>query len=238
MFDLNIFDEDHIEEPEEPEEPPPPVFSEEELETARKEAYQQGKNDAGREARESREQFIASQLEVIASTLPRIFQEEDLREKRYEEEALLLAHGMLRKCFPAFTERYGTGEVMEVVSKVLGSMEGRTSIKIEIASDTAEELGKHLETAFSSGGENRIELVPVKDMGHGSCRITWGDGGAVRNAQELACRIEEGLSKLLAARGVKLGYSDSDNSDTVNTGDDKIPENSKTINHEGGGEDK
>ncbi len=219
LFDLNIFDDDYIEEPEEPEEPPPPTFSEEELEAARMDGYRRGREDATREQKESREQFIAAQLEVVASTLPQIFREEDFREKRYEEEVIKLAHCMMRKLFPIYNERYGFEEMAGVIGKVLSSQEGKAAVRIEVSADTAAELEEHLKATISADGRSRVEIMPVKDAGPGSCRVAWEDGGAVRDAGLLAAKIEAGLEQLLAARGCKLGYSGQDD-DVPAKGDD------------------
>ncbi len=236
MFDLNIFDEDHIEEPEEPEEPPPPTFSEEELEAARKQGYEKGRSEATQEARENREQFIAAQLEIIASTLPQIFKEEEIREKRYEEEVLHLAGGILKKLFPRFNELYGIEEILDVLSSILATYEGKSGVKIEVSEDVAKPLEKQLEQTLSQSGEGRILISPVKDIGPGSCRISWDDGGAVRNASDMATKIEAALEQLLAARGVKLGYSV--NSDDLQNTEKDIPEESESVQSEDDGGNK
>jgi flagellar assembly protein FliH len=236
MFDLNIFDEDYIEEPEEPEEPPPPTFSEEELEAAKKEAYDRGRQDARREEKESREQFIAAQLEVVASTLPQIFKEEDLREKRYEEEVLQLAGNILKKLFPVFNERHGLEEVLDVIGKIVNSQENQSKVKIEVAEDIASDLHKHLEKVLTDQGRERTEIIPVQDIGPGSCRVSWKDGGAVRDAITISQKIEESLVQLLAARGEKLVYSVE--SDEKASADKEASEETESIQPQDDGEEE
>lgn len=208
LFDLNIFDDDYVEEPEEPEEPPPPVFSEEELEVARKEGYERGVKEATDREKGSREQFIAGQIEMLAQNFPKIFEAEKERERRFEEDALHLALCMLRKLFPLYNERFGFGEVLDVVSETLSSYEKTSVVKIEVSPDISEDLGKHLAGIISQYGEERVEIVSAEDVVVGNCRVSWKDGGAVRNVTALAREIEESIEKLLAARGVKPDYSD------------------------------
>ena len=87
LFDMHDFgDVEPIEKPEEIE-PPPPVFSEKELETARKESYQSGKNDGLAEAANSREKFVSGLLETISKDFDALYKQEAARARIYEQEA-------------------------------------------------------------------------------------------------------------------------------------------------------
>jgi flagellar assembly protein FliH len=218
MFDLHIFDEDHEEEPEEPEEPPPPTFSEEELENAREEGYIRGRREAEKEAEESREKFIAAQLEMLAKNFPLIFETEKERERRYEEETLRLVREVLKKLFPAMNQAGGYDEVFTVVKKVLKEQEEQSEIKIEVSDNSAEDLRKHMKTIISEHADGRIEIIAAQDIGPGDCRINWKDGGAVRDAGNTVLKIEAALEQLLAARGAKVRYSKVDKVDDAEKG--------------------
>ncbi len=203
MFDLNIFDEDYIEEVEE-EEPPPPTFSEEELEQARKEAFAKGRAEALEESRQSREQYIAQQLEKIASTLPGLFTAEEMREKAYENESVALALMAFRKLFPALNAAQGFEEIKEMLTAVLDSQHQQSEIKIEVEPDAVDGIREHLETISKRLGTGRFEVSGNEALGTGDCKVAWKDGGAVRDATGLAREIEKQLEQMLAAGGTSV----------------------------------
>lgn len=204
LFDLNIFDEDFEEEVQEEDvPPPPPTFSEEELEAARREGYERGRKDALEESARSREQYVASQLEEITRKLPALFEAERQRERRYEDEAVIVATLAFRKTFPALNARHGLDEVLAVIRDTLRGLEGRKKIVIEVATDAADGVDERL-ADIASGMALDIEIRGAGDLSDGGCRLRWEDGGAVRDADSIARAIEDRIQTTLSARGTGL----------------------------------
>ena len=91
-FHVHNFDEEEVEEEiEEDLPPPPPMFSEEELEAAKKAAFEEGKQAGIQETKSSRSELISGVLATIPQTFSQLFQQEDIRADRYEQEAVKLA---------------------------------------------------------------------------------------------------------------------------------------------------
>ncbi len=220
LFDLRSFDEP---EPE-PEEvvPPPPSFSEEELAAARTEehtrGYAEGKLEGNRLAVQSREQLTANTLRAISESFTMLFAAEYDREKTYEYEAVRLTLETIRKLFPVLNERFGQKEIHDVILKVLRTRGRQSVITIEVSPDDAHSVEELLAGHWSDPeSAPRYRVLAQKDLNPGQCRLAWEDGGAVRDAADLAAKITDSLAALLdkagsnAAQNVPAGQNDAIN---------------------------
>lgn len=198
MFDLNIFDEDHVEEVE-PEIPPPPTFSEEELEAARQEGFARGKSEGLAESKASRDQYVAGIMNTIAQSLPKLFSAETAREKLYEKEALVLALEGFKTLFPLLDSRHGLDETQAVIASALEEVEGKSEIIIEVHPDALEGVEAHIASIRGRLGGATVTIREGEDsLGRGDCLIFWKDGGAVRDATALAAKIKSIMEERLA----------------------------------------
>lgn len=192
MFDLNNFDDDVVEEVEFVE-PPPPTFSEEEMESAKNKSFrdgqQKGRDDALKESSESREQFVAEQLQIIAQSLPQIFEKEQERETRYETESVKLNLQLFEKLFPFLHDIYGEDNLKASISNILEKQSGQKEVVISVHPDAKEGIEQHLQTLSSGGTQMDLVIKADPDIAAGACKISWSDGGAVKNPQALASEI-------------------------------------------------
>jgi flagellar assembly protein FliH len=200
LFNLNVFDEDFVEEPEE-EIPPPPTYSEEELEAAKKEAYESGRQSAFDECKKSREEYIAARLAAIAARLPELFESEKSREEAYQQEAVMLTCLALRKLFPALNARHGFDEIAAVIQETLQGLHSDSGVVAEVCHDDADALRALLESPGSPLPAGSVEILGTDDLPPGDCRLRWKSGGALRSAGKAASEIEAKLLALLPDGG-------------------------------------
>src|SRR3569833_917135 len=99
LFDVNNFDIRTEEEA--------PVFSGDQIEAARREAYEQGKRDGLTEAKGLREKHVAVLLGVIKQNFTALFAAENTRSGQYEAETLFLCRAVFNRLFPGLNERHG-----------------------------------------------------------------------------------------------------------------------------------
>lgn len=190
FFDRNSFDEE--EEVQEEEIPPPPTFSELEMEKAKEEAFKQGKELAAKEHKESREQFIAEQLAVIAGNFSMLQEQEKDRNALCEREAINLIRAILEKLCPAVNEKYGFDEMMAVIEQTLHTIKDKSKILIEVPEGCGSEIENRLSTINSFQTENLvIEVKENSAISIGSCSMKWQDGGALRNTGLITSKIHE-----------------------------------------------
>ncbi|QQG35888.1 MAG: hypothetical protein HYS17_10355 [Micavibrio aeruginosavorus] len=202
LFDVNDFDDRRKEEePEEPPPPPPPVFSEEEMERARREAHQQGRREAGAEAEASREKKIADLLQVISREFSTLFATEDLRNAQYEAESVRLTLAAIQKLFPAMTQKFGLGEIQRTIVEVLENQREQPVIKIEVGLDYVESIQDYVQRLMKQGNmPGACQVSGNPSLGSGDCRLSWEQGGALRDSQGIAEDIERHMQVILAER--------------------------------------
>lgn len=189
LFDTNNFDL-----PETPPEPevyvePPPLFTLDDLGHAKDDAYARGLAAGLEQARIAREQFLAEQTNVILQELKFLIGAEEYRAAVYEREVLSLTETIFQSLFPAFTEREGMSEVKSVISQVLLNQPEQPSIVIELP----EEYATDIEAYFSSSDidPEKVTFKPSPTLGRGSCRMSWKDGGALRDHEIMAEEIRK-----------------------------------------------
>lgn len=229
LFDLHNFDE-----PDAPaEEDLIPTFSEEELEAARQEGYEQGKTDGIAQEKASREQQVAALLGQVRQSFQIMVTSESLREQQYEEESLRLMHAALRALFPALNARLGLQEMEAMMERVIQSQKNQAKIVIKVPTDIRDDV----EQALSAGvGEfeqsGKYIVLGDETLQEGSCAIEWSDGGAVRDAQKLIETMIIEVDRLLPKESSHSPAPQKDDIKEENSHSDQDSDNSEQSGEE------
>lgn len=197
MFDLNNFDEPEIEEPEVEDIPPPPTFSEEELEQAKKEAFDKGKKEGIKESKESRDEYIGKILEEIKTQFEILRKSEQERNAVFEKEAVSLCSTILSHSFSYIESVYGLQETMHIIEKVLNSHLEEGPITIDVCPDEKDDIEEKIKE-FSQILPEHYIINSSPNLSAGACKISWKNGGAVRNPTKMAEEIQKKLKETLA----------------------------------------
>lgn len=201
MFNQHIFDEPEEEE-EVLEEPPAPTFSEEELEEARRTAYEQafqkGREEALEEAKNSRGQLIANVLQKISTDTGLLFAAEDERDTVFEEEVIRVCMTIFDKLYPVMMEQFGEAQMRAILQDVLRMQDGKSEILVETAPEAAEGVEAFLQKlALTNNAQERLVVKGSENIGPNACALQWKDGGAVRDGEALASQARDILLKAL-----------------------------------------
>lgn len=203
LFDLNNFDQPEeeeiiIEEEEIEVEPPPPTFSEDELEAAKAVAHASGRNEGLLEERSKREQFIADNLQKISENFSTLFAAEIYRERQYEEEALKLGLEIVDLLAPSLNNRLGQEALKHSLQKVLKSQSGQSEIRVEVHPESASEIDAVIETVWpDKDSAPKYKVVADSNLEKGACKLSWKDGGMIRDPQKIANDIKTSIEGLL-----------------------------------------
>lgn len=196
-FNVNIFDEPDLSIP------PVPVFTEAELKTTEEKSYAEGRRDGLKEAEEARAQYIAKLLEKIARDTSVLFAAEAAREKTYETESIKLCLAAVQKMLPLYTEKHGSVELRAALESILRKQEGQKQVIIQVQPDAVDGIREHLSGLKAKGLDTTLSVQADELLPPGACRLSWSDGGAVRNPEETARLIEAALRDLLAGTAAK-----------------------------------
>lgn len=196
-FDLDF---DAPEEPETPdieeleEEEPEiivPSFSEEELEQARAESFEAGKEEGRKEAASATEQRMLEVLENASEQLNSIYTTQGEANHEIGREMISVSTAIAKKMFPDLNARNALGEVERVVQETLKAVTEEPRIQIMVNPELREPLTERLGTmTHRAGFEGKVFVNPDPAMPLGDCRIEWSNGAAVRDADALWTMIE------------------------------------------------
>ena len=173
-----------------------PVFTEAELEQARAECLESGREAGFREAAASIEQTIARALEAIAGQLPDLKETVVQDARRRDSEALAAAMAVLRKLFADLTARHGLAEVEALVAECLERIREEPRVVIRVADPLLDSLRARLDAlAEGCGFEGKIVLLAEEGLGAGDARVEWADGGAERDTAGIWRQVEDILAR-------------------------------------------
>lgn len=224
FFDQNFFDDDYEEEIIE-EEPPLPMFSEQELESARKESYDRGRREAMAEAQASREKHIADLVGTISQSFQTLFAAESERQACYEAEAVAVARTIFAKLFPALNDRHGLDETAAMIETTLNRLKDELEIIIEVHPDYKDDITARLETIDHEFRKTNIITVTGNDtLGPGDCRMRWHDGGAQRDISGLTEEIYRQLEHMLADKPLLQDNKEEENANIESESSDQAQE--------------
>lgn len=231
FFHKNIFDEEEVEEEIEDPPPPPPTFSEEELAEARKSGYEKGKRDGIAEAtkaeKESRSQFVASVLQRIGDETATLYAQEHERAKLYEDEVAGLCLKIFEKLFPVYNEHHGFDELTSSIGEILQKQKNQIEIKIQVQPDIVDAIQKMVGALGDKGFETKFSVLPDETLSDGACRMSWNNGGALRDPENLAEQIKALMQQTLAGKATNRHDEDDSvikNNETIASKDHKAEE--------------
>ncbi len=213
LFDVNNFDirtEDEA-----------PVFSGDQLEAARREAYEQGKRDGLAEAKALREKHVADLLGNIKQNFIGLFNAEQKRTGQYEAETLFLCRAVFHRLFPGLNEKHGLDEVVRAITTVLEGQRARPEIVIEVHPDYTDAIRDHIGRTMKSLREGICTVDGNPDLGPGDCRLRWEDGGAARSATKLCAQIGRIYDQALADKALLRDNRESEAGATAPVEGDK-----------------
>lgn len=202
-FDKNIFDEEEEEEELVPEDLPP-VFSEEELALSKDRSFQEGLEKGRREGFEESQKSLKKKTDETLSALARdiktLLQNECRREKIYEEESVRLCLKALEKLFPYWVEERGLEEIKRTLTKILMDHKEPGKMNLDVHPDVADAIRSHIQKIEKANDlENRCQVKPNDALTPGACRISWDNGGAVKNINKMAETIFDTMKSFLPA---------------------------------------
>ena len=146
--------------PEEPETPEPetdeeepeeeiPTFSEEEVEQARAEGFENGKEEGRREAADATEQKLLETVEAACEKLSDVYNTQTEANREIGREMISVATAIAKKMFPDLNARNALGEVERMVAEILDGIIAEPKVHIFVAPESVSYTHLTLPTIYS-----------------------------------------------------------------------------------------
>ena len=146
-----------------------PTFSEEEMKTARDEAFVKGKEEGFNEAAAATAESLLAALEKLNGQFSDLFKSQEEADSSILDSAISVATMITRKIFPALNERGALDEVERLVVVAMEKILEEPSVSIYVHPDHESPLNEHIGSLSAQAnyrGEIRIitaEDIPVGD---------------------------------------------------------------------------
>lgn len=191
-------------EPPPPPPPPPPMFSEQELQLARDQAFEAGKRAGIHEAEAATLRLTATALQSLSTGLMALGRDYVELAGRRERNAVRAAMAVARRLLPALVEREGAAELEALFAEQLSHLVEEPRLTVRIHEAILEETRQRLtEMTEGVGFEGRLMVIADPAVAVGDGRIEWADGGMERSQarfwQDVDAAVERGLGSAMEA---------------------------------------
>ncbi len=186
-------------EPEEPPPPPEPVFSMADLESAQKNAWEEGFSVGEQAALARIEQRRAEAIAQLIIEIQRSYTTQRHAINQIEAQATSLAQHVIARLFPALTARVGIDEIGHLIREIFSEAIQEPRLVVRVVPDLLETIQEIVaETARQSGFDGKYLVLADPALSHSDCRIDWGDGGVERAPKAILATLDAAIARSLA----------------------------------------
>ncbi|WP_417844557.1 hypothetical protein [Thalassospira sp.] len=202
--------------------PPPAIYTEEQMQTMLREAETRARDEALAQGHEQglaqgREEILTSVQKTVSDTAGQIaarLEHIDEIQKRAQasiaEDAIHVTRAIVKKLLPAWTQENNTTEIESIVRQCLSNLFDAPKVLVQVDPDIAGELQTRVaEIARSRGFSGQAVVVGEASIAKGDCRVSWGDGTAIRDQARTWGEINAILDAAIAAH--REGFDLDDN---------------------------
>lgn len=163
-----------------------PTFSEEDIERARAEGHDAGREEGRRDAAAATEQRLVEGIDQLGVQLTEIFDAQVAANQEIAREMLAVAVGIAKKMFPDLNARNALGEIEKVVQETLNAINEEPRVQIFVHPDLRESFGDRLATISAKAAyDGKVFVNPDGALDVGDCRVEWSNGSAIRDTTKL-----------------------------------------------------
>lgn len=191
LFDTNNFDKEK--------QAAAPAFTEEQLEFAKTQAYNQGRASGVQEAQKWQEEIMSVTLQEIGMLMEKLSQEEERREIEKSIAAVKLAMRITHKLLPRFAQKYALEEIERVILESIEARRDEPRIAVIVPTEHLDALKGRIDAyTLEKGFAGKLILIGDDNLSASDCRVEWADGGAERLYERLFAQIENEFAKAIA----------------------------------------
>lgn len=175
---------------------PRTLFTSDEVEAARAEAFAAGKSDAAALA----ERRNAEAVQQLAAGVQRLIGTLEAEARQLRDEATALALAAARKIAGEALDRFGAERVETIVAEAMDSLRHGPRLIVRLPEGMAGLLAPRLEAAAERAGFSGALLVRGEPgLATGDVTLDWTDGMIVVSRAEAIARIEDIINRALGA---------------------------------------
>ncbi|MDJ0685613.1 MAG: FliH/SctL family protein [Alphaproteobacteria bacterium] len=176
-------------------EPPAPTYSEEELQAAKAQAWQEGHDTGLSDALAQREARIAEILEALSAQIGGLHVHQDVANERLSLQLTETALQLVRRLMPSYSAAHGLDEIKSVLTDCMERLAPDSRLTVSVSDENRALLEPQLAAmAARSGFEGRLSIVSDPELEPADVQARWDGGGLDR----LESHVWESVEGILA----------------------------------------
>ncbi|MFH1805544.1 MAG: FliH/SctL family protein [Pseudomonadota bacterium] len=206
--------------------PPPPIYTEEQMteklaeasalarEEGLAEGTAQGLEQGRQEILQSLDKTVSDTAIVLGGHLAHIDEQQKRANARIAEDSIHVARAIMRKIAPAWVAQNDLMEIEQIVRQCLSNLFDVPKVLVQVHPDIAAALNERItEIGRSRGFSGQLLVVGEAGVLPGDCRVSWGDGTAVRETAALWAEINDIVERAILAHRESHDLTASDMAD-------------------------
>ena len=177
-----------------------PVWTEQELEQEKAEAYAKGLAAGQAEALQGIEQRIAETVQHVMDRAQRMIENVEAVRAGLEDEAKRLAIAAGTKIGSEMLAQMRRQEIEAIVSDALSLLSSQPHVVIRVHEDLLDGFKQRFEAiALQNGFAGKLIILGEPDFEKSDCRVEWAEGGISRDASALAAQVDDIVTRHMPA---------------------------------------
>jgi len=174
--------------------PPPPSFSEEELETAKKIAFENGRQAGLDEANIAISNQTISNLQIMTAQLAVLHDKQELANETHAAKLAQITGEILSKLLPYYAHTNGAQEIQTFIRDCISPILDDSRVVIHLSTEAKDHLEAQLiQISEEAGFEGRLLIIGDPAMELSDAKVDWDGGGAERNWDDIWVDINEAI---------------------------------------------
>lgn len=185
-----------------PKAPPKPMYTREQLDQekadafrqGREEGYTQGVADAEKRLKTSLEAALEDILKKMSGEFPRLQHESTQHQQKLMDEAESFIYSALSRLFPYLDEREGLQEIQKILADSMNILREQQKLNVRVHPDLVQEIQRIFEQNLGLN-LSLIQIASDSAFGRGDIAIDWGQGGVERKSKDAFQKLKDKLSQ-------------------------------------------
>jgi len=179
---------------------PKPTFTEEQLEEARREAFEQGRLEGEKAMLSSQQTEQNDLLAALDGKLSLLIQEAATQWRSQISNLMEAALTIARRAIPVYVEKNGLGEIEAIVSRVVAEMGREPRLVVRVSEGSFDAIDSKINAIVDQQAfQGKIIVLSEPSFGSSDCRVEWADGGIERNMDNFWQEIDRIMETVQSA---------------------------------------
>lgn len=186
------------------EEAPEPSFTEDELNSARQiannEGIEQGRKEGIKEAQLEREEQLLSLCNNFASQIENLLSQEQIRTRESQKQTIEIGIKLAKNLFPALANKGIITEIETLISSRLTELQQEPHLILHLHPNLKTDLKERLEQhPLISPHIEKIHFMEDETQEEHSCKLEWQNGGISYNIEDFWIELDKIKNNILGS---------------------------------------